>query len=153
MRMIPWAEFFALRLTSFGLVPGCYLFAGASEVAETGRRGNGDLRCSTETANFDLSIILLEHVRKTRTFRMSLLNAFLRVSTKRRFVKVTINGAAHEVTGSCFLLETEKTRLLVDCGLFQGPKRLEKLNYTRFVGENSSLVMMNTRHQSWKIIE
>lgn len=121
MRMIPWAEFFALRLTSFGLVPGCYLFAGASEVAETGRRGNGDLRCSTETANFDLSIILLE--------------------------------AAHEVTGSCFLLETEKTRLLVDCGLFQGPKRLEKLNYTRFVGENSSLVMMNTRHQSWKIIE
>lgn len=84
---------------------------------------------------------------------MSFLNAFLRVSTKRRFVKVTINGAAHEVTGSCFLLETEKTRLLVDWGLFQGPKRLEKLNYTRFVGENSSSVMMNTRHQSWKIIE
>lgn len=44
-------------------------------------------------------------------------------------MKVTVYGAAHEVTGSCYLVETEKTRLLVDCGLFQGPKRLEKLNY------------------------
>ncbi|WP_109017081.1 MBL fold metallo-hydrolase RNA specificity domain-containing protein [Novimethylophilus kurashikiensis] len=29
-------------------------------------------------------------------------------------------GAAGEVTGSCFLVRTEKTQFLVDCGMFQG---------------------------------
>ncbi len=43
-------------------------------------------------------------------------------------MRVTFHGAAREVTGSCYLLETENTRLLVDCGMFQGPKRLERLN-------------------------
>jgi metallo-beta-lactamase family protein len=41
---------------------------------------------------------------------------------------VTLYGAALEVTGSCYLLETGKSRLLVDCGMFQGSKRLEKQN-------------------------
>lgn len=44
-------------------------------------------------------------------------------------MKVTLYGAAHEVTGSCYLVETGKTRILVDCGLFQGPRRLERLNF------------------------
>ena len=35
-------------------------------------------------------------------------------------MKITFLGAAGEVTGSCFLLETESVRFLVDCGLFQG---------------------------------
>ena len=33
-------------------------------------------------------------------------------------------GAARTVTGSCYLLQTPQGRLLVDCGLFQGPKTL-----------------------------
>lgn len=41
---------------------------------------------------------------------------------------VTAYGAAREVTGSCFLVETGNARLLVDCGLFQGSERLERLN-------------------------
>ncbi len=41
-------------------------------------------------------------------------------------------GAARTVTGSCFLLETRAGRLLVDCGLFQGPKTLKALNYSAF---------------------
>lgn len=43
-------------------------------------------------------------------------------------MRITFFGAAKEVTGSCHLLETEKARLLVDCGLFQGNRRLERLN-------------------------
>ena len=35
-------------------------------------------------------------------------------------VKIGFWGAAGEVTGSCYLLRTDKSRILVDCGMFQG---------------------------------
>jgi len=35
-------------------------------------------------------------------------------------MKITPIGAAGEVTGSCFLVESKRGRFLVDCGLFQG---------------------------------
>ena len=41
-------------------------------------------------------------------------------------------GAAQTVTGSCFLLDTGMTRLLVDCGLFQGSKEVKERNYQKF---------------------
>lgn len=40
-------------------------------------------------------------------------------------------GAAETVTGSRYLLDTGEKRLLVDCGLFQGPKNLRSLNWSR----------------------
>jgi metallo-beta-lactamase family protein len=41
-------------------------------------------------------------------------------------------GSAHTVTGSCHVLTTPMARILVDCGLFQGPKTLKELNYADF---------------------
>ena len=41
---------------------------------------------------------------------------------------VTFLGACGTVTGSCTMLEWGGTRLLVDCGLFQGPEELEQRN-------------------------
>jgi metallo-beta-lactamase family protein len=42
--------------------------------------------------------------------------------------KVTFLGGAETVTGSKFLVSTGNTRILVDCGLFQGYKRLRERN-------------------------
>lgn len=44
---------------------------------------------------------------------------------------LTFHGAANTVTGSCLHLETPGGTLLVDCGLFQGPKALQTLNYAQ----------------------
>ncbi len=43
-----------------------------------------------------------------------------------------IHGAAGTVTGSCHRLVTPRGSLLVDCGMFQGPKSLRTLNYRPF---------------------
>ena len=45
---------------------------------------------------------------------------------------LTFYGAAECVTGSCMLLEQGSARVLIDCGMFQGPKTLKALNYEPF---------------------
>ncbi|WP_454627034.1 MBL fold metallo-hydrolase RNA specificity domain-containing protein [Bradyrhizobium cenepequi] len=47
-------------------------------------------------------------------------------------VSLQFCGAAHTVTGSCYLFKFRERQLLVDCGLFQGPKTLKALNYGAF---------------------
>jgi metallo-beta-lactamase family protein len=44
-------------------------------------------------------------------------------------MKLTFLGATHTVTGSKFLLESHGFRVLIDCGLFQGPKDLRLRNW------------------------
>ena len=41
-------------------------------------------------------------------------------------------GAAKTVTGSCFLINTGATKLMVDCGMFQGSKKIKERNYGDF---------------------
>ena len=47
-------------------------------------------------------------------------------------IRLAFHGAASTVTGSCYLVEHERGRFLVDCGLFQGTKTIRELNYGRF---------------------
>ena len=47
-------------------------------------------------------------------------------------MKITFCGAAKTVTGSNYLLEEEGTKILVDCGLNQGPSYCEDLNFEPF---------------------
>jgi metallo-beta-lactamase family protein len=54
-------------------------------------------------------------------------------------VKLTFLGAAETVTGSRFLVETDTSRVLVDCGLFQGIKRLRVLNWEPFPVDPASI--------------
>jgi metallo-beta-lactamase family protein len=43
--------------------------------------------------------------------------------------KITFHGAARTVTGSKYLLEAAGARVLIDCGLFQGIKKLRQRNW------------------------
>lgn len=47
-------------------------------------------------------------------------------------MKITFLGAAEVVTGSKFLIEHESSKVLIDCGLFQGPKEIRKRNWDDF---------------------
>ncbi|MFA5188251.1 MAG: MBL fold metallo-hydrolase [Patescibacteria group bacterium] len=47
-------------------------------------------------------------------------------------MKLHFYGGAGVVTGSNYLIEVGKTRLLVDCGLFQGPSEVNELNHQPF---------------------
>ena len=43
-------------------------------------------------------------------------------------MRLTFLGAARMVTGSSYLLEIGNSRVLVDCGMFQGGKAIAALN-------------------------
>ncbi len=54
-------------------------------------------------------------------------------------VRLHFHGAAGCVTGACFRLTSARAHILIDCGLFQGPKTLKALNYQPFPFEPASL--------------
>ena len=43
-------------------------------------------------------------------------------------MKLSFLGAAGEVTGSCYLVETGETRFLIECGMHQGGRRASARN-------------------------
>lgn len=54
-------------------------------------------------------------------------------------MKLTFLGAAREVTGSCYLIETARTRVLVDCGMFQGCEFCDARNYEEIFTNGSTI--------------
>ncbi len=54
-------------------------------------------------------------------------------------MKLTFLGAAETVTGSRFLIEKNNKRLLIDCGLFQGLKKLRNKNREEFPVDPQSI--------------
>ena len=63
-------------------------------------------------------------------------------------VSLHIHGAAGTVTGACYRLVTPHGQLLVECGLFQGPKSLRALNYRSlpFKASQISAVLLTHAH-------
>ena len=47
-------------------------------------------------------------------------------------IRLSSHGAAKQVTGSCHLIETDRARVLVDCGMFQGGRELSEENAEDF---------------------
>jgi metallo-beta-lactamase family protein len=47
-------------------------------------------------------------------------------------MKIAFHGAARGVTGSCYLVSCNGSRILIDCGLYQGPREVEEENEKPF---------------------
>lgn len=56
-------------------------------------------------------------------------------------MKLTFLGAAHEVTGSCTLIETVNYKILVDCGMEQGPDIYENCQLPVSAGEIDCVIL------------
>lgn len=61
-------------------------------------------------------------------------------------MQITFLGAAREVTGSCFLIETTTTRFLVDCGMFQGGREAAQRNRQAFGFDPSTIDFVLLTH-------
>ncbi len=49
-----------------------------------------------------------------------------------KYMKISFHGGDREVTGACHLVESGKTRILVDCGMFQGSSEAAERNADPF---------------------
>jgi len=61
-------------------------------------------------------------------------------------VRVKFLGGAKSVTGSRYLLEIGSLKVLVDCGLFQGPKELRLRNWDEFPIDPSTIDLILLTH-------
>lgn len=68
------------------------------------------------------------------------------VTTKREndMARLTFHGAVEGVTGSAYLLTTDKSTVLLECGMFQGEREQEKANQEPFpfqVGKLDAVIL------------
>ena len=61
-------------------------------------------------------------------------------------MKITFLGATKTVTGSNFLVETNKSKFLVDCGMYQGHGEIEEKNYDDFLFNIDEIDFMLLTH-------
>lgn len=61
-------------------------------------------------------------------------------------MNVKFLGAAMSVTGTCHLITTDKYKILLDCGQFQGSKALEELNGKEFGFDPTEIDFMILSH-------
>ncbi|GMX58462.1 MAG: MBL fold metallo-hydrolase [Candidatus Microsyncoccus archaeolyticus] len=61
-------------------------------------------------------------------------------------MKISFHGACREVTGSCILVETGKTKFLVDCGMFQDKETYFKNETFNFNPKEIDFVLLTHAH-------
>ncbi len=61
-------------------------------------------------------------------------------------MKLQVLGAAQEVTGSCYLVESGDVRFLVDCGMFQGGHKTAARNHEPFAFDPASIDFVLLTH-------
>lgn len=61
-------------------------------------------------------------------------------------MKLSFYGGAREVTGACYLLEAQKEKILIDCGLFQGSEECADLNFEKFRFDPSGVHALIVTH-------
>jgi metallo-beta-lactamase family protein len=61
-------------------------------------------------------------------------------------IKLKFHGAARTVTGSCYMIETDSAKVLVDCGMFQGARTETELNYRAFPFDPTQVTSLVLTH-------
>ncbi len=61
-------------------------------------------------------------------------------------MKLSFHGAARNVTGSCHLLESGNTRILIDCGMYQGGREMDEDNRADFGFDPASIDYLLLTH-------
>lgn len=61
-------------------------------------------------------------------------------------MRITFSGATQEVTGSCYLVEANGHRILVECGMFQGSRESERRNGAPFPFKPKEISAMILSH-------
>ena len=65
-------------------------------------------------------------------------------------MKLTFIGAAHEVTGSCHLLQAAGKNILIDCGMEQGPDLYENPGLPICSGRSGLCIFDTCTHRSFR---
>lgn len=61
-------------------------------------------------------------------------------------MKLSFHGGVGEVTGACYLLDDGKTKILIDCGLFQGCEECGDWNFSDFQFDPASIDALFVTH-------
>src|ERR1035437_10736149 len=68
------------------------------------------------------------------------------METGEKTAKITFYGGTGSVTGANFLLEIDGKKLLIDCGLTQGEKLADDINWDPFVYDPKTIDILFVTH-------